>query len=171
VESELFGHERGAFTDAHAERAGRFEQAHGGTLYLDEIQELAPAVQAKVLRAVEERRFERLGGTVTLEVDVRIVASTREPLEVLLAAGRLREDLYHRMNVVRCTCRPCASARRRAVARGGLPGGGGGHPRAAAAPALAGGARRAARLTTGRGTCASCGTRWSPRPCWPPARR
>jgi len=101
VESELFGHERGAFTDAHVERAGRFEQAHGGTLYLDEIQELAPAVQAKVLRAVEQRRFERLGGTLTLEVDVRIVASTREPLEVLLAAGRLREDLYYRMNVVR----------------------------------------------------------------------
>jgi two-component system response regulator HydG len=101
LESELFGHERGAFTDAHSERAGRFEQAHGGTLYLDEIQELAPPVQAKVLRAVEQRRFERLGGTTTLEVDVRIVASTREPLEQLLAAGRLREDLYYRMNVVR----------------------------------------------------------------------
>ncbi|HEX5041449.1 MAG TPA: sigma-54 dependent transcriptional regulator [Candidatus Polarisedimenticolaceae bacterium] len=101
LESELFGHERGAFTDAHTERAGRFEQAHGGTLYLDEIQELAPPVQAKVLRAVEQRRFERLGGTATLEVDVRIVVSTREPLELLLAAGRLREDLYYRMNVVR----------------------------------------------------------------------
>src|SRR5262245_43384827 len=93
LERELFGHERGAFTDAHADRAGRFEQAHGGTLYLDEIQELAPPLQAKVLRAVELRRFERLGGAATLEVDVRIVASTREPLELLLAAGRLREDL------------------------------------------------------------------------------
>jgi two-component system response regulator HydG len=101
LESELFGHERGAFTDAHAGRVGRFEQAHGGTLYLDEIQELEPSVQAKVLRAVEQRRFERLGGTVTLEVDVRIVASCRDDLESLVSAGRLREDLYYRMNVVR----------------------------------------------------------------------
>jgi DNA-binding NtrC family response regulator len=101
LESELFGHERGAFTDAHAERVGRFEQAHGGTLYLDEIQELEPSVQAKVLRAVEQRRFERLGGTATLEVDVRIVASSRDDLESLVSAGRLREDLYYRMNVVR----------------------------------------------------------------------
>jgi two-component system response regulator HydG len=101
AESELFGHERGAFTDAHADRSGRFEQASGGTLYLDDVQQLDPVVQAKVLRAIEERRFERLGGTRTLEVDLRIIASTREDPEALVAEGRLREDLYYRLNVVR----------------------------------------------------------------------
>ncbi len=101
LESELFGHERGAFTDAHEVRPGRFEQADGGTLYFDEIQELDPALQGKILRALEDKRFERLGGTKTLAVDVRIVASTRERPEQLLEEGRLREDLYYRMNVVR----------------------------------------------------------------------
>jgi len=101
LESELFGHERGAFTGAHEVHAGRFEQAHGGTMYLDEIQELEPALQGKILRAIEDGRFERLGGTGTLSADVRIVASTRETPERLLAEGRLREDLYYRMDVVR----------------------------------------------------------------------
>jgi len=101
LESELFGHQKGAFTDAHEDRRGRFEQADGGTLFLDEIQELAPEVQAKVLRALDEKRFERLGGRETLEVDARIVASTREDPDRLVAEGRLREDLFYRLNVVR----------------------------------------------------------------------
>jgi two-component system response regulator HydG len=101
LESDLFGHRKGAFTDAHEDRTGRFEQADGGTLFLDEVQELGSEVQAKVLRAIEEKRFERLGGWETLEVDVRIVASTREDPDRLVAQGRLREDLYYRLNVVR----------------------------------------------------------------------
>ncbi len=100
LESELFGHLRGAFTGAHAERSGRFEQADGGTLFLDELQELAPELQAKILRAIEERRFERLGGGPTRQVDVRIIASTGEDPEKLVRQGRLREDLYYRLNVV-----------------------------------------------------------------------
>jgi len=101
LESELFGHERGAFTDAHEERPGRFERAHGGTLYLDEVQEIDPSLQAKVLRAIEERRFERLGGSRTLDVDIRIVASTPRDPERLVREGLLREDLFYRLNVVR----------------------------------------------------------------------
>ncbi len=101
IESELFGHERGAFTDAREERGGRFEQASTGTLFLDEVQEIDPALQAKVLRAIEEKRFERLGGTRTIEVDVRILASTREDPASLVARGRLREDLLYRLDVVR----------------------------------------------------------------------
>ncbi len=101
IESELFGHERGAFTDAREERGGRFEQASTGTLFLDEVQEIDPALQAKILRAIEEKRFERLGGTRTLEVDIRILASTREDPASLVARGRLREDLLYRLDVVR----------------------------------------------------------------------
>ncbi len=101
VESDLFGHERGAFTGAIGERVGRMEDANGGTLYLDEIQELDPPVQAKLLRAIEQRRFERLGGVETIAVDVRIVASTSGDLAGLLASGRVREDFYYRLSVVR----------------------------------------------------------------------
>ncbi len=101
VESDLFGHEQGAFTGAVATRPGRFEQAHRGSLFLDEIQDLDPALQAKVLRAVESGRFERVGGTATLQVDVRIIASTRESPESLMAQARLREDLFYRLDVVR----------------------------------------------------------------------
>jgi DNA-binding NtrC family response regulator len=101
LESELFGHQKGAFTGAHEDRPGRFEHADGGTLFLDEIQELAPEVQAKVLRALDEKRFERLGGRETLEIDARILASTREDPDRLVAEGRLREDLFYRLNVVR----------------------------------------------------------------------
>jgi len=101
LESELFGHNKGAFTDAHEDRPGRFEHADGGTLFLDEIQELVPEVQAKVLRVLDEKRFERLGGHETLEIDARILASTREDPNRLVAEGRLREDLYYRLNVVR----------------------------------------------------------------------
>jgi len=101
LESELFGHERGAFTDAHEARSGRFEQADGGTLYLDEIQEMDPVVQGKILRAIETKRFERLGGARTLYVEARIIGSTRRDPDRLVAEGHLREDLYYRMNVVR----------------------------------------------------------------------
>jgi DNA-binding NtrC family response regulator len=106
LESELFGHEAGAFTGATATRVGRFESAGGGTLYLDEVQELALEAQAKVLRAIEERRFERVGGGATVEIDVRIVASTRESPERLVEQGRLREDLLYRLDVVRLELPP-----------------------------------------------------------------
>ncbi len=99
VESELFGYERGAFTGAHARRKGRFELAEGGTLFLDEIGELSPSTQAKLLRVLQEREFERLGGTSTLRVDVRLITATNKDLERGLADGSFREDLYYRLNV------------------------------------------------------------------------
>src|SRR5262245_26211039 len=101
LESELFGHEKGAFTGAHEAREGRFEQAHGGTILIDGVDELAPALQGKLLRVVQERSFERLAGTRTLHVDVRLLASTRLDLDTLVAAGRFRGDLFYRLNVVR----------------------------------------------------------------------
>jgi len=99
LESELFGHERGAFTGATAARRGRLELAEGGTFFLDEIAEMAPALQAKLLRVLQDRRYERIGGSRTLEADVRWVAATNRPVEELLASGALREDLYHRLAV------------------------------------------------------------------------
>jgi transcriptional regulator with PAS, ATPase and Fis domain len=99
VENELFGHERGAYTGASERRAGRFELADGGTLFLDEIGELPPAAQAKFLRAVEERTFLRVGGTVSIAVDVRIVAATNRELASLVKAGTFREDLFYRLDV------------------------------------------------------------------------
>jgi len=98
-ESELFGHERGAFTGAHAKKKGRFELAQGGTLFLDEIGELSLSTQAKLLRALQFREFERLGGTETLHSDARIVAATNADLERSIARGTFREDLYYRINV------------------------------------------------------------------------
>ena len=100
IESELFGHERGAFTDARERRIGRFESASGGTLFLDEIGELDPGVQAKFLRALEERRVERLGGGAPVAVDVRVVAATHRDLERDVASGRFRADLFYRIHVV-----------------------------------------------------------------------
>ena len=100
LESELFGHERGAFTGAQALRRGRFEQAEGGTLFLDEVCEMHPRLQAKFLRALQEREIERLGGQGTLPVDVRIIAATNRDLHKALAEGVLREDLYYRLNVI-----------------------------------------------------------------------
>ena len=100
LESELFGHEKGAFTDARQAKAGKIEMAAAGTLYFDQIQDLAPALQAKLLRVIEERRFERVGGTRTLEVDVRFVASANVDLGEAVRAGRFREDLFHRLNVM-----------------------------------------------------------------------
>jgi DNA-binding NtrC family response regulator len=100
LESELFGHEKGAFTDARQAKAGKIEIAAGGTLYFDQVQDLAPPLQAKLLRVVEERRFERVGGTRTIEVDVRFVSSSNADLGLAVREGRFREDLFHRLAVV-----------------------------------------------------------------------
>ncbi|WP_304240840.1 sigma-54 dependent transcriptional regulator [Gracilinema caldarium] len=100
IESELFGHEKGAFTDAVSSRRGRFEMANGGTLFLDEIGDMTLTAQAKVLRAIQEQKIERLGGEQTLTVDVRIIAATNKDLEAECRAGRFREDLFFRLNVI-----------------------------------------------------------------------
>jgi DNA-binding NtrC family response regulator len=100
LEAELFGHEKGAFTGAVRERKGRFELAHRGTLFLDEVADLGPAVQAKVLRVLQEREFERVGGVQTIKVDVRVISATRKRLEDEVLAGRLREDLFYRLKVI-----------------------------------------------------------------------
>ena len=100
LESELFGHERGAFTGAHKMKEGRFELADGGTLMLDEIGEITPALQAKLLRVLEEEEFERVGGTSTLKVDVRVIATTNRDLSAEMRSGAFREDLYYRLHVL-----------------------------------------------------------------------
>jgi len=100
LESELFGHEKGAFTGADKQRIGRFEQADGGTLFLDEIGDMSANTQAKILRVLQEHEFERLGGTRTLRVDVRVIAASNRSLPAMVAAGQFREDLFYRLNVV-----------------------------------------------------------------------
>jgi len=100
LESELFGHERGSFTGAVARKRGRFELANGGTLFLDEIGDINPNVQVKLLRVLEEKRFERVGGEETIEVDVRLIAATNQDLAAAIERGAFREDLYYRLNVV-----------------------------------------------------------------------
>ncbi len=107
LESELFGHEKGAFTGAHERRIGRFEQANGGTIFLDEVGEIEPSTQVKLLRVMsEERAFERVGGNQTLRADVRIIAATNKNLEKLVREGKFRDDLFFRLNVVRITMPP-----------------------------------------------------------------
>jgi DNA-binding NtrC family response regulator len=100
LESEMFGHEKGSFTGADKRRIGRFEQAHGGTLFLDEIGEISPLVQTRLLRVLQERVIERVGGNETIAVDVRVIAATNRDLSAAIAEGRFREDLYYRLNVV-----------------------------------------------------------------------
>jgi DNA-binding NtrC family response regulator len=101
MESELFGHEKGAFTGADKSRVGRFEQAHGGTIFLDEFCELGLDLQAKLLRVLEDKAFERLGGSKTIRADTRIIVATNRDIEALVGEGRFREDLYYRINVLR----------------------------------------------------------------------
>src|SRR6478735_776861 len=106
LESELFGHERGSFTGAAKTRQGRFEQADGGTILLDEIGEISLATQLKLLRVLQEREFERVGGNETIHVDVRIIAATHRDLKQMVASGSFREDLFYRLNVIQLRLPP-----------------------------------------------------------------
>src|SRR5262249_40189335 len=100
LESELFGHEKGAFTGADRKRIGKFEQCHGGTLFLDEIGDMSLLTQTKILRVLQNQRFERVGGNETIQTDVRLLAATNRNLEQLVAEGKFRGDLYYRLNVM-----------------------------------------------------------------------
>jgi transcriptional regulator with GAF, ATPase, and Fis domain len=111
LESELFGHEKGSFTGALTTRMGRFELAHGGTLFLDEVGEMSMPLQVKLLRALQERSFERVGGSKTIRVDVRIIAATNQDLEQAVHERRFRQDLYYRLNVIPLTIPPLRDRR------------------------------------------------------------
>src|SRR6266480_1524576 len=111
IESELFGHERGAFTDAIKDRPGRFEMAEGGTIFLDDIDDVPLAMQVKLLRVLQNRTIERLGGTRTVPVNVRIIAGTKRDLKQLVSEGKFREDLYYRLNVLPVTLPPLRERR------------------------------------------------------------
>ncbi len=106
MESELFGHEKGSFTGAAGQRKGRFEHANGGTLFLDEIGDLPPSVQVKLLRVLQDRKIERVGGNQPIDLDVRVIAATHQPVEKLVKEGKFREDLFYRLNVIRIDLPP-----------------------------------------------------------------
>jgi len=106
IESELFGHEKGAFTGATQQRIGRFEQAHEGTIFIDEVGDIPPTMQVKLLRAIQFGQFERLGGNKTISVDTRIIAATHRDLEKMIKSQDFREDLYYRLNVISITIPP-----------------------------------------------------------------
>ena len=110
-ESELFGHERGTFTDAHARKIGKLEMARRGTVYFDELSALTPQLQAKLLRAIQEKRFTRLGGSTSIPFDARVISSSNADLPALLASGALRRDLYYRINVVTLALPPLRERR------------------------------------------------------------
>ena len=118
LEAMLFGYEQGAFTGAQTAHAGKFEQAQGGTLLLDEITEMPLALQAKLLRVLQEREVERLGGRTAVALDVRVIATTNRDLRAEVAAGRFREDLYYRLNVFPLAISPLRDAPRRHPAAG-----------------------------------------------------
>ena len=120
LESELFGHEKGAFTGAVAQKKGRLEIADGGTLFLDEVGEMPQLLQAKLLRVLQEREFERVGGTRTLKVDIRLIAATNKDLEEAIRQGSFRQDLYYRLNVVALSMPPLEGAPRRYFSPGQL---------------------------------------------------
>ena len=149
LESELFGHEKGAFTGAVAQRIGRFEAANGGTIFLDEIGELTPQLQAKLLRVTQDGRFQRIGSNTEIRVNARLLAATNRNLEEEVKNGRFREDLFYRLNVF---CRwPRSLSTNSAGGRRGFP------PRW----------RIASSTTPGREMCGSCGMQWSGLPCCP----
>ena len=123
IESELFGHVKGAFTGATSDRKGRFELANGGTLFLDEIGEIPPSIQIKLLRVIQEKEFERVGDTKTIKVNVRLIAATNRDLQTMAAEGSFREDLYYRLNVFPYFCSSAGeTSQRHIAARRSLPG-------------------------------------------------
>ncbi len=166
LESELFGHEKGAFTGALARRIGKFEEANGGTLLLDEISEMDVRLQAKLLRAIQERVIDRVGGSKPVPVDIRIIATSNRNLTDAVREGKFREDLLFRLNVVNLKIPPLRERPADIVelAHYFIKKYAGGQ-RPAGAPAVGGGAPRAQRSTAGRAMCASWRTRCTARCC------